>query len=136
MCEGLWMACYRHADIQMQCEVYHSLLILKPDIQVARGLMCVALRPHLRCHPGLSLRPAWHQLLPRRPTGQKCDVGGGRLSVPAVPCAHARARQLDPSHHHPGTSTTHWCWSRRRQSWDRRCMWAGHRQGCCRSPGC
>ncbi|XP_041918726.1 claudin-8-like [Alosa sapidissima] len=43
MWEGLWMACYRHADIQMQCKVYDSLLILNSDIQAARGLMCAAL---------------------------------------------------------------------------------------------
>lgn len=43
MWEGLWMACYRHADIQMQCKVYDSLLILKTDVQAARGLMCIAL---------------------------------------------------------------------------------------------
>ncbi|KAL2096613.1 hypothetical protein ACEWY4_008761 [Coilia grayii] len=41
--EGLWMACYRHADIQMQCKVYDSLLNLKPDIQAARFLMCIAI---------------------------------------------------------------------------------------------
>ncbi|XP_017536969.1 claudin-4-like [Pygocentrus nattereri] len=41
--EGLWMVCVRQADINMQCKVYDSLLILPPDIQAARGLMCVAI---------------------------------------------------------------------------------------------
>uniref|UniRef100_A0AAY5KLD4 Claudin n=1 Tax=Esox lucius TaxID=8010 RepID=A0AAY5KLD4_ESOLU len=38
--EGLWMNCYRQANIRMQCEVYDSLLYLPPDLQAARGLMC------------------------------------------------------------------------------------------------
>ncbi|XP_064158064.1 claudin-8-like [Anguilla rostrata] len=38
--EGLWMNCYRQANIRMQCKVYDSLLILPPDLQAARGLMC------------------------------------------------------------------------------------------------
>ncbi|XP_034405207.1 claudin-8 [Cyclopterus lumpus] len=41
--EGLWMNCYRQADIRMQCKVYDSLLALPPDLQAARGLMCCAL---------------------------------------------------------------------------------------------
>ncbi|XP_039534654.1 claudin-8 [Pimephales promelas] len=38
--EGLWMNCYRQANIRMQCKVYDSLLALSPDLQAARGLMC------------------------------------------------------------------------------------------------
>ncbi|KAM4742740.1 claudin-8-like [Anableps anableps] len=38
--EGLWMNCYRQANIRMQCKVYDSLLYLPPDLQAARGLMC------------------------------------------------------------------------------------------------
>ncbi|XP_029922754.1 claudin-8 isoform X2 [Myripristis murdjan] len=41
--EGLWMNCYRQADIRMQCKVYDSLLALSPDLQAARGLMCCSL---------------------------------------------------------------------------------------------
>ncbi|KAG9348434.1 hypothetical protein JZ751_002169, partial [Albula glossodonta] len=41
--EGLWMNCYRQANIRMQCKVYDSLLILPPDLQAARGLMCCSL---------------------------------------------------------------------------------------------
>ncbi|XP_062241213.1 claudin-8 [Platichthys flesus] len=41
--EGLWMNCFRQADIRMQCKVYDSLLALPPDLQAARGLMCCAL---------------------------------------------------------------------------------------------
>lgn len=40
--EGLWMNCYRQANIRMQCKVYDSLLALSPDLQAARGLMCCA----------------------------------------------------------------------------------------------
>ncbi|KAL4647745.1 claudin-8-like [Arapaima gigas] len=40
--EGLWMNCYRQANIQMQCKVYDSLLYLPPELQAARGLMCSA----------------------------------------------------------------------------------------------
>ncbi|KAI4882217.1 hypothetical protein NFI96_006227 [Prochilodus magdalenae] len=40
--EGLWMTCVEQMDIRLQCKVYDSLLILPPDIQAARGLMCVA----------------------------------------------------------------------------------------------
>ncbi|KAK2846722.1 hypothetical protein Q5P01_009721 [Channa striata] len=40
--EGLWMNCYRQANIRMQCKVYDSLLALTPDLQAARGLMCCA----------------------------------------------------------------------------------------------
>lgn len=38
--EGLWMNCYRQANIRMQCKVYDSLLYLPPELQAARGLMC------------------------------------------------------------------------------------------------
>lgn len=41
--EGLWMNCFRQADIRMQCKVYDSLLALPQDLQAARGLMCCAL---------------------------------------------------------------------------------------------
>ncbi|KAJ0022344.1 hypothetical protein NQD34_009834 [Periophthalmus magnuspinnatus] len=41
--EGLWMNCFRQADIRMQCKVYDSLLALPTDLQAARGLMCCAL---------------------------------------------------------------------------------------------
>lgn len=38
--EGLWMNCYRQANIRMQCKVYDSLLFLPPELQASRGLMC------------------------------------------------------------------------------------------------
>ncbi|KAK2831104.1 hypothetical protein Q7C36_016190 [Tachysurus vachellii] len=38
--EGLWMNCYRQANIRMQCKVYDSVLYLPPELQAARGLMC------------------------------------------------------------------------------------------------
>ncbi|XP_036392973.1 claudin-8-like [Megalops cyprinoides] len=41
--EGLWMSCYRQANINMQCKVYDSLLILPPELQASRGLMCVSI---------------------------------------------------------------------------------------------
>ncbi|CAG12766.1 unnamed protein product [Tetraodon nigroviridis] len=41
--EGLWMNCFRQADIRMQCKVYDSLLALPQDLQAARGLMCCSL---------------------------------------------------------------------------------------------
>lgn len=41
--EGLWMSCFRQANIHMQCKVYDSLLFLPPDLQAARGLTCCAL---------------------------------------------------------------------------------------------
>ncbi|XP_033954091.1 claudin-8-like [Pseudochaenichthys georgianus] len=41
--EGLWMNCYRQANIRMQCKVYDSLLFLPADLQAARGLMCCSL---------------------------------------------------------------------------------------------
>ncbi|XP_076002200.1 claudin-4-like [Genypterus blacodes] len=43
MWEGLWMNCYRQANIRMQCKSYDSLLFLPPDLQAARGLMCCSL---------------------------------------------------------------------------------------------
>lgn len=41
--EGLWMNCFRQADIKMQCKAYDSLLILPAELQAARGLMCVSI---------------------------------------------------------------------------------------------
>ncbi|XP_078101865.1 claudin-8-like [Sander vitreus] len=41
--EGLWMNCYRQANIRMQCKVYDSLLYLPSELQAARGLMCCSL---------------------------------------------------------------------------------------------
>lgn len=41
--EGLWMNCYRQLDIRMQCKMYDSLLILPPELQAARALMCVSI---------------------------------------------------------------------------------------------
>ncbi|CAL8375017.1 unnamed protein product [Gadus morhua 'NCC'] len=41
--EGLWMNCFRQADIRMQCKVYDSLLFLPADLQAARGLVCCSL---------------------------------------------------------------------------------------------
>ncbi|XP_029028159.1 claudin-8-like [Betta splendens] len=38
--EGLWMNCFRQANIRMQCKVYDSLLALPAELQAARGLMC------------------------------------------------------------------------------------------------
>ncbi|XP_056416858.1 claudin-8-like [Hyla sarda] len=40
--EGLWMNCYRQANIRMQCKMYDSLLALSPDLQAGRALMCIA----------------------------------------------------------------------------------------------
>ena len=41
--EGLWMNCWRQANVRMQCKMYDSLLILPPELQAARGLMCVSI---------------------------------------------------------------------------------------------
>ncbi|KAM3616436.1 uncharacterized protein V6R79_017825 [Siganus canaliculatus] len=41
--EGLWMNCFRQANIRMQCKVYDSLLFLPPELQASRGLMCCSL---------------------------------------------------------------------------------------------
>uniref|UniRef100_A0A673CBK9 Claudin n=1 Tax=Sphaeramia orbicularis TaxID=375764 RepID=A0A673CBK9_9TELE len=40
--EGLWMNCYKQID-KMQCKAYDSLLILPPELQASRGLMCVSI---------------------------------------------------------------------------------------------
>ncbi|KAM4047234.1 claudin-8-like [Anomaloglossus baeobatrachus] len=40
--EGLWMNCFRQANIRMQCKIYDSLLALTPDLQAGRALMCIA----------------------------------------------------------------------------------------------
>ncbi|XP_061073623.1 claudin-17-like [Conger conger] len=40
--DGLWMNCYMQMNIRMQCKVYDSQLILPPELQAARGLMCVS----------------------------------------------------------------------------------------------
>ncbi|XP_072313645.1 claudin-8-like [Eucyclogobius newberryi] len=41
--EGLWMNCFRQANIRMQCKVYDSLLYLPAELQAARGLMCCSI---------------------------------------------------------------------------------------------
>lgn len=41
--EGLWMNCYKQANVKMQCKAYGSLLILAPELHAARGLMCVSI---------------------------------------------------------------------------------------------
>ncbi|XP_064159085.1 claudin-4-like [Anguilla rostrata] len=41
--DGLWMNCINQVNIRMQCKVYDSLLILPPELQAARGLMCVSI---------------------------------------------------------------------------------------------
>lgn len=41
--EGLWMTCYRQININMQCKVYDSLLILPAELQAARALMCASI---------------------------------------------------------------------------------------------
>lgn len=41
--EGLWMDCYREANFYMQCKAYDSVLILPPELQAARGLMCASI---------------------------------------------------------------------------------------------
>ncbi|KAF7665309.1 hypothetical protein LDENG_00147860 [Lucifuga dentata] len=40
--EGLWMDCFRQLNIKMQCKVYDSMLSLPPELQAARGLMCLS----------------------------------------------------------------------------------------------
>lgn len=40
--EGLWMNCYRQADIKMQCKAHDYLLILPAELQAAKGFMCVS----------------------------------------------------------------------------------------------
>ncbi|XP_071352860.1 claudin-4-like [Trachinotus anak] len=41
--EGLWMNCWRQANIKMQCKLYDSMLILRPELQASRGLMVVSI---------------------------------------------------------------------------------------------
>lgn len=41
--EGLWMTCVSEYTGQMQCKLYDALLDLAPDLQAARGLICVSL---------------------------------------------------------------------------------------------
>ncbi|CAB1426728.1 unnamed protein product [Pleuronectes platessa] len=41
--EGLWMNCWRQANIRMQCKVYESVLILPSELQAARALMCLSI---------------------------------------------------------------------------------------------
>ncbi len=41
--EGLWMTCFRQADVKMQCKAYDSLLNLPAELQAGRGLMCVSI---------------------------------------------------------------------------------------------
>ncbi|XP_023681944.2 claudin-4-like [Paramormyrops kingsleyae] len=41
--EGLWMNCQKQSIFRMQCKVYDSVLILPPDMQAARGLMCCSI---------------------------------------------------------------------------------------------
>ncbi|KAM4627508.1 claudin j [Polymixia lowei] len=41
--EGLWMTCVSEYTGQMQCKIYDALLDLSPDLQAARGLICISL---------------------------------------------------------------------------------------------
>ncbi|XP_067364261.1 claudin j [Channa argus] len=41
--EGLWMTCVNEYTGQMQCKLYDALLDLSPDLQAARGLICISL---------------------------------------------------------------------------------------------
>ncbi|KAM3875000.1 claudin-4-like [Diretmus argenteus] len=41
--EGLWMTCVNEYTGQMQCKIYDAMLDLSPDLQAARGLICVSL---------------------------------------------------------------------------------------------
>ncbi|CAL8363156.1 unnamed protein product [Merluccius merluccius] len=41
--EGLWMTCVSEYTGQMQCKIYDALLDLEPDLQAARGLVCIGL---------------------------------------------------------------------------------------------
>ncbi|XP_013884722.1 claudin-4 [Austrofundulus limnaeus] len=41
--EGLWMTCVSEYTGQMQCKLYDALLDLAPDLQAARGLICISL---------------------------------------------------------------------------------------------
>ncbi|MEQ2235955.1 hypothetical protein ILYODFUR_007584 [Ilyodon furcidens] len=38
--EGVWMNCFREANIRMQCKVYDYLVYLSPELQAGRVLMC------------------------------------------------------------------------------------------------
>lgn len=41
--EGLWMNCWRQANIRMQCKMYESMLILPPELQGSRALVVVSI---------------------------------------------------------------------------------------------
>lgn len=41
--EGLWMTCVSEYTGQMQCKLYDALLDLSPELQAARGLICISL---------------------------------------------------------------------------------------------
>ncbi|RVE65272.1 hypothetical protein OJAV_G00133650 [Oryzias javanicus] len=41
--EGLWMTCVSEYTGQMQCKLYDALLDLSPDLQAARGLICISM---------------------------------------------------------------------------------------------
>lgn len=41
--EGLWMTCVNEYTGQMQCKLYDAILDLSPDLQAARGLICISL---------------------------------------------------------------------------------------------
>lgn len=41
--EGLWMTCVSEYTGQLQCKLYDALLDLAPDLQAARGLICISL---------------------------------------------------------------------------------------------
>lgn len=41
--EGLWMTCVSEYTGQLQCKLYDALLDLSPDLQMARGLICISL---------------------------------------------------------------------------------------------
>ncbi|XP_077466873.1 claudin-8-like [Stigmatopora argus] len=75
--EGLWMNCYRQANIRMQCKVYDSLLALPPDLQAARGLTCCALALSAA---GLLLAAAGLRRAP-------CFAGDRRLKTAALAAA-------------------------------------------------
>uniref|UniRef100_A0A4W6E3G8 Claudin n=1 Tax=Lates calcarifer TaxID=8187 RepID=A0A4W6E3G8_LATCA len=62
--EGLWMNCWRQANIKMQCKVYDSLLILPVELQAARGLMCVSINITLALGGSLYLLSFLTTLIP------------------------------------------------------------------------
>ncbi|CAL9684418.1 unnamed protein product [Knipowitschia caucasica] len=41
--EGLWMTCVSEYTGQMQCKLYDAILDLSPDLQAARGLICISI---------------------------------------------------------------------------------------------